>query len=124
MSANSEGATGPVGRVALGIRFELFDSAGEYVGAFHREDVKGAAVPRDGELLARGTFSAVVNNLVGIGSPVDHVEHYLDVPQSKEWDPLAMVVVKVNNVDSAALPAAEAALTGEGWFITVPYAGD
>jgi hypothetical protein len=105
MSANSEGATGPIGRVALGIRFELFDSTGEYVGAFHREDVKGAAVPHSGELLARGTFSAVVNNLVGIGSPIDHVEHYLDVPQSKEWDPLVDRSPRGHRMVMVAMPS-------------------
>lgn len=124
MSATSEGATGPVGRVALGLRFELVDNNGKYVGAFLREDVKGAAVPRSGEHLARGTFSEAVQDLVGLTLVVDHVDHYLDVPQSKEWDPLAMVVVKVRDVSGFRLNAAQGRLEAEGWSVHLSPASE
>lgn len=122
-AARSEGATGPVVRVALGLRFELHDDDGQYVGSLVREDVKGTSVPHSGDLLGRGTLSAVMHDLVGIAPVVDHIEHYLDVPDSKDGDPLAMVVVAVRGADHAALRAATEALTAEGWSIHLPSVG-
>lgn len=119
-SVKSEGADGPVGRVALGLRFELYDVQGDLLGSFYREDVKGTAVPHSGDHLGRGTVSPLVHDLVGIDAVVHHVDHYLDVPQSKDWDPLAMVVVEVLDGDGDALRAAETALVAEGWSVTLP----
>ncbi len=116
-TARSEGADGPVGRVALGLRFELYDTDDYYVGAFLREDIKGAGIPRSGESLARGTFSTLVDNLIGFDTVVDHVEHYLTVPQVKEADPLAMIVVKVSNIRELDLHLAGDALKAEGWTV-------
>lgn len=122
-TAKSEGATGPIVRVALGLRFELYDDDGQYVGSLVREDVKGTSVPQSGDLLGRGTLSAVMHDLVGLAPVVDHIEHYLDVPDSKDGDPLAMVVVAVRGADHAALRTATEALTAEGWSIHLPSVG-
>lgn len=60
-----------------------------------------------------------MHDLVGLDIVVDRVDHYLDVPQSKEWDPLAMVVVKVEDINGFRLTSAKGRLEAEGWSVTL-----
>jgi hypothetical protein len=117
MSPMSGGASGPAGQVALGLRFEFYDDAGKMIAALVREDVKGAAVPRPGEQIGMGSFSEVVHDLVGASPVVDHLDHFLRVPKSRDWAPLTMVVARVRDVRSEQLRDAADALDIEGWTI-------
>lgn len=117
MSPMSTSASGPAGQVALGLRFEFYDEADKMIAAVVREDVKGAAVPRQGENLGAGSFSQLVHELVGVSPVVDHLDHFLRVPDSRDWAPLTMVVVRVHKVHFARLREAEDELVAEGWTV-------
>ena len=119
MSTQSEGADGPVCRVALGLRFEFFADDDVFLGAIFREDVKGAGIPRAGEHLARGTFVLDVHKLTGISPVVHHIEHYLNVPGSKDWSPLCMVVSRVPDAERQPLLDARGALEDQGWSVLI-----
>lgn len=117
MSPMSGGASGPASQVALGLRFEFYDDAGKVVAAIVREDVKGAAVPRPGEHIGTGSFSPLVHGLVGPSPLVDHLDHYLRVPRSRDWAPLTMVVARIRDTDPAQLREARDELDAEGWTV-------
>lgn len=119
MTSRSEGADGPVIRVALGIRFELFNDADKPIGALVREDVKGAAVPRAGELLGRGTLGTELHTLIGIAPTVHQVDHYIAVPGARDWDPMCMVVSRVSNVQVEDLQSARQVLEAQGWSVMI-----
>lgn len=117
MTGASEGADGPVARVALGVRLELFDETGTLFGALVREDVKGAAVPRAGEYIAAGTLSQELHQLVGLSPQVHHVDHYVQVPGSRDWDPLCMVISHIAGVDADEIQASQEFLEAQGWGV-------
>ncbi|MFE7843766.1 hypothetical protein ACFUTX_01070 [Microbacterium sp. NPDC057407] len=122
MSPMSGGASGPASQTALGLRFEFYDEDGRMIATIVREDIKGAAVPRQGEHIGTGSLSPLVHGLVGESPAVDHLEHFLRVPGTRDWAPLTMVVARVRAVESAQLRQAQEALDVEGW--TVFHHGD
>lgn len=117
MSPMSGGASGPASQTALGLRFEFYDDDGRMIATIVREDVKGAAVPRQGEHIGTGSLSQLFHDLVGESPVVDHLEHFLRVPGTRDWAPLTMVVARVRGVESPQLRQAREVLDAEGWTV-------
>ena len=108
-----------VAGVALGLRFEFRDRDGDLLGGIIRWDVTGAAVPREGERFGVGALSPLVEQLVGTGSVVHHIDHYPQIPGEKDDAPRVGVVVHVENATVPSLLDAQADLEATGWQVDV-----
>ncbi len=111
----SEGADGPLGRVALGMRIEVYDENDNLLGAFLREDVKAAACPRPGDKIAAGTLGDRMHQFAGLWPAVHHVDHYLTIPGVKDWDPMSTIVIHVRNQSREALDSISPEIESQGW---------
>lgn len=112
------------GIVRLGLRFEIVDEYDRIVGTISREDVLGAAVPRVGEQLARGTLNDQLASIVRLDPIVRGVQHYVHipghvVPGSVDSTPLAMVILRATST-KAAVAALQSTFEHLGWHMWFP----
>lgn len=100
--------------VALGLRIEFYDPAGQICAAALREDVRGAGVPQVGDRLGPTSLGAAVHDVAGLYVDVAAVEHYLLIGQRAEA-PLAVVIARVD-----ATPTGQdlLALEADGWSVS------
>ena len=111
--------------VQVTFRLELGTVTGELLGAFSRDDITMAGVPRPGDTIAIGWLP---QHLIGteygmIGwHAVHHIEHF----PSQPWDPAggvaglgsACCVIHIEHPARAMSVALRDAMQGDGWHVT------
>lgn len=110
------------GGVRLGLRFVLLDEDGQWIASISREDIVGAAVPRVGEQLGRGSLDPDLTSLVGLDPVVRQVRHFLRVPGADTKPPFVVVDVEAT-ARMAPVRALEDSLKSRGWHVSFPWNG-